>query len=246
MKPCFLVLLILFFTSSLLPAQEVTDVSTRIDGEYVTIFYTLTDNEQMAGRLYVVELYAIINQTDTVKLTKVEGDVGEVQAGENYIQWNVKEEFERFRGSLSFEVRATPVFVITRPAEGSKFNRGGSYFLKWYGGGSHNDSLVLELYRNDEFVAVIDTVADEDKVLWHISPKLKVGKGYRIRIVGTDKTHIDEFSSEFVIRRKIPFWAQLLPFVAASGVGVYYLIRNPGPKPTRIPLPDDFPVPGHN
>lgn len=220
-------------------AQKVTDVSTQVDGEYVTIFYTLVDGEEMEGRLYDVSLYAIINQTDTVALQEVDGDVGEIAAGEHFIQWNVKQEFDRFRGTVAFEVRASPLFVITRPIAGSVFKRGGSYFLKWYGGGSHSDSLRIELFRDGEFVAVIDTVADETKTLWRIPPRMKAGNDFQLHIEGTEKTGIDEYSDYFTIRRKIPLWAQLAPLAVAAAVLVGLLPSEPsgsGPLPPP-PLP---------
>ncbi len=244
MKLILLALLTPLLSLGLLKAQELSNVSTKVDGEFITIFYTVTDNEEMEGRSYIVELFAIINQRDTLKLEELEGDVGIVYAGEHYIQWNVRKEFERFRGTIVFEVRVTPVFVITRPVtETAPLIRGRGNFIKWYGGGSHNDLLTLELYKNQELVAVIDTVQDDNKYLWRVPPNTKVGKGFQIRIVGTGKTGIDQYSDYFVIRRKIPLWAQIAPILAAVGVGTYFILNPPEPGIEKLPPPLN---PDHN
>lgn len=244
MKTVLLVLLPFFFTLSSLFSQEIIDISTKQDGEIISVFYTLVDNVEMQKRAYKVELYGIINRTDTVLLKEVDSDVGLVYAGEHYIRWNIRKEYERFRGRIAFEIRATPVFEITRPVEAmAPLKRGTGSFIKWYGGGSHNDSLTLELYKNDELFAIIDTVSDDNKYLWRIPPRTPVGKDFSIRIVGTEKTGIDEMSDYFGIRRKTPLWLQIVPGAVAGILGAIIIPPLIEPKPQPLPI---APIPGHN
>lgn len=213
--------------------QDVKDVEATLIGyNQVVVDYLLKDNDSIPGRIFTVELYAILNQKDTLKLDEVTGDVGPgILAGLNSITWDLEEELGRYKGSIVFEVRATPVFVITRPVESTVLKRGTSYTFFWYGGGSHNDSLTLHLYRYNEYISTLATVSDKNKFIWRIPPNTKIGAGFTLRVLGTDKTGIDEYSAPFIIRRRVPLLYKVLPPLVVAGGVLFFLQEREGPLP---------------
>ncbi|MDX2248163.1 MAG: Ser-Thr-rich GPI-anchored membrane family protein [Bacteroidia bacterium] len=216
------VILLLFFPA-FLPAQTVSMVrAERAGRDSVRIFYTLED--PAAERTYRVDIFAI-TRTDTFLLTKVYGDIGDsLKVGEHSAVWNAIGESGRFRGPVSFRIRAIPSFLIHDPKVGLTLKRGNPFTFSWYGGNSYLDDLSLVLYQYDNALDTIKIVSQSDQFTWQVPADMTPGKGYRVRIIGTGKTGINSFTNEFTIARKIPLYYIIAPAATLLGGTAAFLI----------------------
>lgn len=211
------------FFPALIHAQSVSQVrAERVGRDSVRIFYSLQDPAE--ERTYRIDIFAITN-TDTLRLTKVYGDIGDsIRVGDHSVVWNAIGESGRFRGPVIFRVRAIPSFLINDPTEGLTLKRGNPFTFSWYGGNSYLDDLSLVLYQYDNVLDTLKVVTETDKFTWQVPADIAPGKGYRVRIVGTDKTGINAFTNEFIIARKIPLYYIIAPAAALVGGTAAFLI----------------------
>ena len=216
------------FCSSLL-AQELAITGIEARGDSVLIRYQLSDPNAL--RSYTVKMHAILNN-DTIPLTKVSGRVGEfVIPGDYEVMWDPISELERFRGNVYFYATAIPSFFIDNPGDGESVKRGNPISFSWYGGNSTLDTLTLELYQYDARVIPVTVIAKGSQYTWKVPKEMVPGKGYRMKITGTDYTDIDAFSNYFEIKRKVPLAAIIAPAVAVVGGAIALLILLDEPLP---------------
>ena len=229
-------------------SQEVSNVRAEArdaEGRLIEIFYTLEDNDasEISGRTYKVDVFALI-EGDKQRLFSVSGDVGDsVRVGSNQVIWRADEEFPRFRGSISFELRVVRNFMILKPEEGTVMRRGNSYTFEWFGDGSTTDMLTLELYQYNTFVDTITRVGGSVNYTWDIPTSTPVGEEFQLRIRGTEKTNLDIFSEKFIIRRKIPLMAKIGTLAAAAILGIWrpWEERETNPNDGPLPIPPILP-----
>ena len=231
------VLLLLFlgsFCSSLF-SQELAIIGVEARGDSVLIRYQLSDPNML--RSYTVKMFAILNN-DTIPLTKVSGKAGDfVIPGTYEVVWDPISEVERFRGNAYFYATAIPSFFIDKPGEDVSVKRGNPIFFSWYGGNSTLDTLTLELYQYDNRLIPVTIVPEGSQYTWKVPKEISPGKGYRMRITGTDFTDIDAFSNYFEIKRRVPLAAIIAPAVAVVGGGIAWLLL----RDNNLPPPADTP-----
>ncbi len=207
------ILLILAYTPA--SAQQVTikQIELQANGD-VIISYNLLDEQQ--DRKYSLYLYA---STDNYiqPLEKVTGAIGvDLTVGEKkQIIWHAKEELgSDFKGGVALELKGSiyiPFIAMDGFDDYKVFKRGKAYDITWTGGRGDN-ILNFELYRGDEKVKVFEERPNVGNTTMVIPKDVKPGT-YRFKI--SDSRNRDEvvFTSDFIVKRKIPL-------VATIGVGV--------------------------
>lgn len=215
-------------------AQNITGVrAERMGGDSLKITYSLLDPSE--ERTYRIDLFAV-TKNDTILLEKVSGEVGDtIRVGEHTVLWDAIGELGRYRGPISFLVRAIPSFLINDPEPGLKLKRGNPFTFTWYGGNSNIDDLSLVLYQYDNALDTIKVVENANQFTWQVPEDTPLGKGYRVKITGTSKTGIDAFTHDFMIVRRVPLYYIIAPAAALVGGTVAFLIlkRKPLPEPIK-------------
>ncbi|MBN1560878.1 aryl-sulfate sulfotransferase [candidate division KSB1 bacterium] len=91
-----------------------------------------------------------------------------------------------------------PFIKLTAPGAGSKWRRGLEYYIIW--DGIIKEDVILELYKDDAFIMVIDTVINSGGYKWDIPLHLDAGVDYRIKIMSIDNPAVWDISqSPFTI-----------------------------------------------
>ena len=219
-----------FFLLSSLWAQRISSLVASPAETSVQLRYTLSDT--VDGRWYHVSLKGIIEK-DTLVLSALSGDVGDsIQVGQHLITWDALAEFGRFRGSISFYLEVVPQFQMLYDQTPGSVKRGAPLPVVWYGGNSEEDQVTLVLYRYDDAVDTLTTVTQTDRYTWRVPNDVSPGSGYRIRVQGTDRTGIDDYTGSFAIKRRWPLWAIIAPAAAVAGVVTVWLLTRRQPLPT--------------
>ncbi len=204
--------------------QDVGSVKVKDQTDSVEISYVLSDS--LEGRSYQVKIFAL-TPTDTVELTKLKGGVGDqVAAGAYKVTWYARQEWERYRGPLKIEVRALPNFSFIEPRAVQEIRRGQGVAFRWYGENSTLDTLRIDLFHYNNHIDTLDYLNEASEFSWQVPNDLALGEGYRIRIVGLEKSNIEEFSKTFTVTRRIPLTAQITAGgVLVAGAIVAYILR---------------------
>ena len=234
-RVCLVVLLPMLFSRPVL-AQGVSNVRAQSEGKVVGIVYDLADSAQ--GKTYTVAIYALLKNKRT-PLTYVEGDVGAgVKAGlGKKIVWSARREFDQFKGSLRFEVEATPVLsplVVLSPVGRTVYRRGKSYPLTW-SGGNGVERVQLELYDQQGRSTEVQQTANQGQYVWAVPARTKPGSDYKLKISGVGELNNTALSEGFRIRRKTSPLLKVLP-VAGLVSGLAFFLLNS--TRTKAPVPE--------
>ena len=223
--------------------QQIRDIRAEvkdIEGRQVEISYVLEDltNKEVT---YKVDLY-IINNGKRDRLYSVSGGVGDsIYAGAHKILWKADQEFSRYQGYISFEVRAVKNFMILEPSLNVIMRRGKNYTFEWFGEGSISDTLMLELYQFNTRVDSIARVIGSNQYTWEIPRRTPPGEDYQLRIYGKNNPSIDAKSKKFIIKRQLPLALQIGAGVLAAGI-VTAIIFLPDDTPGNNKLPPPEPL----
>lgn len=213
-------------------AQQISEVKAVGKKHLVEVSFQL--NDAVADRWFRVEAYAIAGR-DTIQMKSISGPntgIGDsIQVGTYGFLWDAGKDMGRYRGRLSFQIRALPLFYFQAPAkEGLTLKRDKAYTFRWYGGNSSLDTLTVELYQFDKRVAVLDKIVNSASYAWKVPVALPTGENYRIKLLGTEYTGLDAFSPPFTVKRKVPLYQIIVPAAAVvTGVVTYLILR-------RVPL----------
>lgn len=217
-------------------AQETSLQRIELNGELVTIFYSLNDTTQ--GRTYIVSLYSSKDNFAS-PLQKVTGDVGiEITPGNKKIVWNAKEEFGgAFEDKIAFEIRSkvyVPFIKLQNFDKAQKRKRGRPIELIWTGGRAQN-ILRIDLLKGNIRLATFPNIANSGHCSVTLPSKVKYGDGYRLKIY--DPKNIDEivYTQTFRISRRIPLGLKVASGVIL-GLAVQTLLTN-----SSNPHKDDIP-----
>lgn len=207
------ILTLLFFAFGYSFSQSVVLVNSKtIENDEIQIEYILQDS--VTSRLFTTSLYALTD-TGAFELKEIRGDFGEdIAVGNHVVTWNALKELGRYRGKIAIQVKATPQFAFLTPKDNKRSKKGKPVEFRWYGENSTMDSLRVELYRFDQLVDTLGYIGNQGTYTWEIPEGIKPSQGYRIRIIGTEKSGINRFSPRVIVDRKIP-----LPYQYA-GMGV--------------------------
>jgi hypothetical protein len=216
-------------------AQEFTINQVEMTLEGVAIHYDLVDSTK--NRFYTVHVFS--SKDDFLQpLAKVKGDVGlEVRPGKGKkVLWDPKELGNDFRGNVELEVRGKvyiPFVNFTNLKDFKAFKRTKPTTLTWTGGTRQN-ILNFNLYKDEELITVISNVANSGSHDMIIPRSVKPGSGYYFIV--SDSKNKDQMmkTSEFAVKPRVRMIFKILPFVAI-GAAAYALWPEPEPEPLEGP-----------
>ena len=216
-------------------AQEFSIKKVELDGTKINVYYDLMDS--VAGRTYTVSIYAS-KDNFIAPLTKVSGDMGlEVKPGGNKkIVWNAQQELGAdFEGKVGLEVRGRLYIPFVRFSGFEDYKvlkRGKPYQLTW-SGGTRQNVLNFDLYKDEEKIYTIPNVANVGNHEISIPTSVKPGKGYKFKI--SDSKNKDEvvYTSSFILKRKVSLAVKIIP-ILGLGVVATILSGNKNSSPENI------------
>ena len=201
-------------------------------GDSVYVRYYIDDAPE--HRYYHVALNALV-QNDTLPLKSLKGAIGDsIQAGSHEMVWLARQEWGRFRGSVTLLLEATPAFEFRKPAGDTALRPGEKLVVSWYGGNANQTDLQLFLYKGNQLVDTIGTAKQQIRYEWLIPKSTAPGKTYRVFAQEPDG-NIEAFSPTFRIRSKLKWWYIAVPVAAAAGTAAFLLM--PQDEPSPLPPP---------
>jgi len=219
-------------------AQNLEVKRIERNGDNLILYYNLTDT--VIDRSYTVNLYSS-RDNFLNPLAAISGDKGmEVTPGiSKKLVWNAKQDLgAEFSDKISIELRARIYIPFIRFDAIEKIKRGKPTEVTWRGGTPQN-ILNFELYRNGKKVDVIPNIANVSHTQLTLPVSVKPGKGYIFRIVDSkNKDQVVETPS-FRVKRKVPLGVKLLPVLALGGA--LYIFGSSSTSNKEIPGPPDTP-----
>lgn len=235
---------ILFFTSLISSAQNISNFEVELQGKNVVIHYAL--NSPNADGLYDVDLYSS-HDNFNAPLKMVSGDIGdEIRSGtDKKIIWTAADELgNTYKDRLSVEIKAryyVPFVKIIKPADTkAKLHRGKISNIEWSGGTS-STSIRIDLLKGGQRLQTLGTVSNTGLYSWHIPVKTKTGKDYSLLLTDSRNAQDVVKTGTFSIKPKISNGLKIGVFLAI-GVATYFLI----PENIKINEILDPPLPGGN
>ncbi len=236
-------LFFLFFiaTGTSVMAQEFAIKVVELTSDKVILHYDLIDTTK--NRTYTIYVYSS-KDNFLSPLTQVSGDAGiEVKPGTNKrIVWNSREELgAAFEGDVELEIRGRayiPFIRLDGFDEVKSRKRAVPFLVKW-GGGTQQNILNFQLYKNEKLMYTFPNVPNSHEYKLTIPPSVKPGAGYRLRISDTKNKEQQVNSNIFAIKRKFALALKALPILAIGGL-TYSLIGKSGSSDLSGPPP----VPG--
>lgn len=240
-KRWLLSLLFITCCGQALLAQLFNISKVELDVDKIHIHYNLMDT--VKNRNYTIFVYSS-NDNYLNPLQKISGDAGiNIAPGFNKkITWNAKEELgANFTGSVGLEIRGklyTPFVRFAGFEDYTARKRGVPFVLNW-SGGTRQNVLNIELYKNKQAVWAFPPVGNLGSAEITIPSDVKPGKGYYFKI--SDSKNKDEvvFTGEFQVKRKIPLALKALPTLVIAGAAYLLyqsLIEPPPPKEIVNPI----------
>ncbi|MBX7126819.1 MAG: GPI anchored serine-threonine rich family protein, partial [Cyclobacteriaceae bacterium] len=199
----FGVWIMVFLGAANLRAQEFTITQVELNGESVVLHYDLVDTAR--NRFYTIHVFSS-KDNFLNPLTRVKGDVGlEVKPGMNHkVVWDPGEFGAEFKGDVELEVRGKvyiPFVRFTNLADYKFIKRAKPTTLTWTGGTRQN-ILNFNLYKEDELVTVISSIANSGSYDLVIPRSVKPGDGYYFLVVDSKNKDQVMKTSSFTIKRK--------------------------------------------
>jgi hypothetical protein len=217
----------------ILQAQVVQELSYKIEGDKIRVTYNLKGEP---SERYTITLFSSANDFSS-PLQYVTGDVGDdvIPGIGKTILWDARREFSEYKGSikLTIKYKISPVQVLTKIAEGTKYKKGKTYNIKWYEGPTTLTATV-DLYQNNEFIQQVTLNRSGIEWQWEVPKKLKAGKEYKFKTSINGKP---AYSQEFIIRGKFYLVYIAVPLVA-TGIVVAIITSNSSTDDT-ISLPPE-------
>ena len=88
----------------------------------------------------------------------------------------------------------SPSITVNIPDGSESWQVGLEYMIRW--DDNLNENVILELYKNDEPLAVLDTVSSDGYYDWEIDPDLTPDADYKIRITSIDADTVFDINLE--------------------------------------------------
>lgn len=198
-------------------AQTVSIKNVELAGEKIIVHYDLEDGNP--NNEYKLDLYAS-NDNYAAPLTKVKGDVGlEVKPGtDRKIEWNIREELGGYKGKIALEIRGKvyiPFVKIQNFDTEKSYKRGNSYNIAWKPGSTN--SINIDLYKGGERVSGESNLQNNGSHTFYIPTHAKKGGDYRLKITDTKNNEDVLYTSEFMVKPKVPLLVKVLPVLVVGG-----------------------------
>ena len=225
-------------------AQEFVIKTIELTPDRVILHYDLIDSTK--NRTYTVHVYSS-RDNFLAPLTKTSGDIGlEVKPGKNRkITWNSKEELGNyFEGDVELEVRGRvyiPFIRFDGFNEVKSRKRAVPFLVKWSGGTQQN-ILNFQLYKNDKLVYTFPNVPNTHEYKLTIPATVKPGDSYYLKVSDSKNKDQQMLSSNFHIKRKVPLLLKALPVLALGGAAVALAGGSGSSGSTDLSSPPDVPT----
>ena len=174
---------------------ETVDQTRPVEFEWSPVGYTTEYTFQVASdenfnNLVVEERF----------ITTAIYELGTIEPNTTYF-WRVKSynDIGESEWSPAFEFQtAEPYIELQIPDANSKWRRGLEYYITWTD--IIDEDVVLELFKSDEFLSVIDTVTNTGAYKWSIPIHLDAASDYKIKIYSVEHPEVSDMSdSPFLI-----------------------------------------------
>jgi len=134
------------------------------------------------------------------------------------------------------EVVAEPMKFLAPSAE-AVYKRGAMVEVRWFGG-NPEDEFALDLFDGRFHYRHIGELKNSGTYPWIIPKDVEPGKEYKFKLTNTDDFGEYTFSESFIIKRKVPTAAWLIPSAIVVGTGAYFLFKdNSSGKLSDLPTP---------
>ncbi|MBN1479500.1 aryl-sulfate sulfotransferase [candidate division KSB1 bacterium] len=168
---------------------EVVDQTKPVHFEWTPVGYTTE---------YILQVAKDANFTNKVVdeqyITNAIYNMNAVETNMSYY-WRVKSFNDIGESAWSptykFDTRA-PYIKLKLPTGEAKWRRGLEYYVTWED--IIKEDVVLELYKNNTFVMVIDTVVNTGGYKWSIPLHLDAGTDYKLKIYSVDNAAVSDMS----------------------------------------------------
>ena len=135
------------------------------------------------------------------------------------------------------EVIAEPIKFLAPSAE-AIFKKGWMVEVRWTGG-NPDDEFALDLFDGRFHYRHIGELKNSGTYPWIIPKDVEPGKEYKFKLTNIDDFGEFAFSESFIIKRKVPIIAWLIPGALVVGGGVYLLISTKSDELSDLPTPID-------
>lgn len=227
----------LFFLPLLGMSQEFVITKLDVVPEGMIVHYDLIDSTK--SRTYTISIFSS-HDNYLNPLKHISGDVGlEIQPGRNKrILWKVRSELgDSFKGSVELEVRGhvyIPFIRLNDFKEGQIIHRGRPTMLTWTGGTRQN-ILNFAIYKGDERVDVIPSVANSGSYELNLPTSIRPGKGYYFLVSDTKNKDQVMKSATFEVRRKVPLGLKIIPVALIGGAAILLIPKSDTSKELGVP-----------
>jgi len=125
------------------------------------------------------------------------------------------------------------------PVVDAKFKRGRMIDIKWTGGDPEQD-YALDVFDGKFHYRHVAELKNSGSYPWIIPSDVKPGKEYKFKLTNTDDFGESAFSKTFIIKRKVPIAAWIIPGAIVVGGAVFLLFYdNSDPVLSDLPIPID-------
>lgn len=221
----------------MLSAQTFENVNATFQGNKVLITYDLIAAQQ--DQPYAVEIFGSHNNY-TAPINVFTGDAGNnVKPGANKkVEWDVLAELKTFKGEITFELRGKPVILklnFKSPVTGGSVRRGKTSSVQWLGG-TPDQQVKLELYKNGQFVSVLSDRPNSGDFDWAVPKEMEKGEGFTLKLTSGQES---VSSGAFAIKSKIPLALKIAPVVlVGAAIAIFFDTEPPPPPPGGQDLPE--------
>lgn len=222
-------------------AQDVSINTVEVNSSQIIVHYDLLDTTR--NRTYTIYVYSSLDNF-LAPLQKISGDAGlEVKPGANKrIVWDSKEELGlMFNNGVQLEVRGNvyvPFIRFDRFEDIKVRKRTVPFLVKW-SGGTRQNILNFELYKDDKLVYAFPNVPNSYEYKLVIPASVKPGKGYHLKVSDTKNKDQVVNTGPFAVKRKYSLALKAVPVLVVGGA--IYLLTSGNKGPKEKPGPPDVP-----
>ena len=134
-------------------------------------------------------------------------------------------------------VEAEPIQFLG-PSSGAEYKKGKMIQVRWTGG-NPDEEYALDLFDGRFHYRHIGELKNSGTYPWVIPKDIEPGKEYKFKLTNTDDFGDFAFSESFVVKRKVPIAAWLIPGALVVGGAVYLIATSGTDELSDLPPPID-------